>query len=137
MIRESEAFSQNPIQLICDNMILVWDRVPGNPGIIWDDDNECCYSIFPNADGSSSGGGAVQDSYPFITRVIPYEMIQYIDVLMPPTDAFNYIKANKDKMSGSDKDIGKMYSDAIGRRSYTGTISDYPHRDIRKPLSSK
>lgn len=132
MIRESEDFSHNPIQLICDNMIIVWDNVPGNPGIIWDDANECCYWLHPNA--GNNRGGDVQEVYPFNVKVIPYEMIQYIDILLPPTDAYSYIQKYKDEMVGTEEQLNKMYSEAIGNRSYTGTISDYPHREIRKPL---
>lgn len=133
-IRESEDFSHNPIKLICDNMILVWDNVKGNPGIIWDDEKECCYWLYENS--GNYGSGDVQDAYPFVIKVIPYEMIQYIDIILPPTDAYNYIEKYKDKMVGSEEDLKRLYSTAIGKRSYTGTISEYPHRDIRKPLSS-
>lgn len=133
MIRENEAFSQNPIQLICDNMIIVWDNVPGNPGVIWDDDNECCYWLHPNAANNRSGD--VQDAYPFKVKVVPYDMIQYIDILLPPTDAHEYIKEHKDEMTGTEEQLNKMYADAIGHRSYTGTISNYPHREIGKPLN--
>lgn len=135
MIRESEDFSQNPIKLICDNMIIVWDKVPGNPGIIWDDEKEVCYWLYENS--GNSGSGDVQDAYPFVVKVIPYEMIQYIDILMPPTDAFSYINKYKDSMSGTEDQLKKLYSTAVGKRSYTGTISEYPHRDIGRPLSQK
>lgn len=135
MIRESEDFSQNPIQLICDNMIIVWDNVPGNPGVIWDDEKECCYWFQPNNGNSRSGD--VQDAYPFKVKVIPYEMIQYIDILLSPTDAFSYINKYKSEMSGTDEQLNKLYADTIGHRNYTGTISEYPHRDVGKPLSQK
>lgn len=132
MIRESEDFSQNPIKLICDNMILVWDNVPGNPGVIWDDANECCYWLYENS--GNYGSGDVQDAYPFVVKVIPYEMIQYIDILMTPKDGYEYIQKYKDSMVGSENDLNKLYATAVGKRSYTGTISQYPHRDIHKPL---
>lgn len=116
------------MKLICDNMILVWDNVPHNPGLIWDDDNEVVIWLYPNSGNTQSG--QVSDSYPFRVMYIPYEMIQYIDVLMSPTDAHKFIQDNKAQMIGSEDELATMYKDVMGNRSYTGTISEYPHREI-------
>ena len=132
MIRDSEDFSQNPIKLICDNMILVWDNVPDNPGLIWDDANECVKWLYPNTGNSTSGG--LQDPYPFKLMIIPYDMIQYIDVFLSPTDAHKYIQANKNAMVGSEDELRQLYVDTMGNRSYTGTISQYPHRELNPKI---
>lgn len=109
-------------------MILVWDNVDGNPGLIWDDDNECVTWLYPNAGNTESG--SVQDGYPFRIMVIPYEMIQYIDVLMSSKDAHEYITNHKDEMVGDEKQIKKLYASTVGKKFYTGTISEYPHREL-------
>ena len=36
----------------------------------------------------------------------------------------------KEKMIGSEDELATMYKDVMGKRSYTGTISEYPHREI-------
>lgn len=128
MIRDSKDFSNNPIKLICDNMIIVWDNVPDNPGLIWDDANECVIWLYPNS--GNTDAGQVSDSYPFRLMYIPYEMIQYIDVLMSPTDAHKFIQNNKDEMLGNEDQINRMYKNVMGNRSYTGSISEYPHRVV-------
>lgn len=109
-------------------MILVWDNVPNNPGLIWDDDKEVVIWLYPNSGNTQSG--QVSDKYPFRVMYIPYEMIQYIDVLMSPTDAHKFIQDNKAQMIGNEDELATMYKDVMGNRSYTGTISEYPHRDM-------
>lgn len=128
IIRDQSEFKNNPMKLICDNMILVWDNVPENPGLIWDDNNEVVIWLYPNSGNTQSG--QVADSYPFRIMYIPYEMIQYIDVLMSPTDAHGFIQQNENEMVGSKEELANMYKNVMGNRSYTGTISEYPHRDI-------
>ena len=109
-------------------MILVWDNVPDNPGLIWDDKNEVVIWLYPNS--GNTNAGQISDHYPFRIMFIPYDMIQYIDVLMSPTDAHAFIQQNKESMVGSEEELSTMYKNVIGNRSYTGTISEYPHRDI-------
>ena len=128
MIRSSKDFSNNPIKLICDNMILVWDNIPNNPGIIWDDDNECVKWLYPNSGNTESG--ELQDHYPFRVMIIPYEMIQYVDILLSPTDTHKFIKEHKDAMVGDEDELNTMYKNVIGKKNYTGTISEYPNREI-------
>ena len=116
MIREQAASLQSPLKLICDNMINVWDNVPNNPGLIWDDDNEVVIWLYPNSGNTESG--QVSEHYPFRKMYIPYEMIQYIDILMDPKDAYAFIQEHK-----AEKNV-------MAKRAYTGTISEYPHREI-------
>lgn len=128
MIREQAVSFQSPLKLICDNMILVWDNVPNNPGLIWDDANEVVIWLYPNSGNTESG--KVSDQYPFRIMYIPYEMIQYIDILMDPKDAHQFIKDHEAEMVGSKEELAEMYKNVMGKRSYTGTISEYPHREI-------
>ncbi len=128
MIREQAASLQSPLKLICDNMINVWDNVPNNPGLIWDDDNEVVIWLYPNSGNTESG--QVSEHYPFRKMYIPYEMIQYIDILMDPKDAYAFIQEHKAEMVGSAEQLDEMYKNVMAKRAYTGTISEYPHREI-------
>lgn len=121
MIKARETSGTNPLKITCDNMIIVWDNVHGNPTpiIIWDDDNETLISIRPNTE-------EFQDVYPFEILLFNYEQIQYMESYMRPKDTMEWIEKEHSSRALTKEQYEeaiKMYSEAISKRSYTGTTN--------------
>lgn len=100
VIKAREDFGTNPIKITCDNMIIVWDNSPNQPGVIWDDANERLIAIRQNTED-------IQAGYPAEVLMCNYEMIQYIEGFLRPADAFAFIEKAKFK-TPEDKELAKQ-----------------------------
>lgn len=111
-----EDFSKSPIKITCDNMIIIWDNSRNYPNVIWDDENEVLIAFRVNTED-------IQQGYPFEILVTEYEHIQYMEALVAPKDAVDFLNKNKDKMGDSYQLALDMVSKTISQRGYTGTIA--------------
>lgn len=82
-----ETFGKNPIRLIGDNMIVVWDNTPNGVNLIWDDDNERVIYIAPTMTDNLVGSTNVS---PLTVEFFEYEQIQYMEGHLSKEDAMKY-----------------------------------------------
>lgn len=100
IIKAREDFSDNPIRVICDNMIIVLDKADENSVVIWDDDNERLISFRPSWDNNVT---AIQQEYPFSVIYTDYELIQYMEMYVKPKEAVEWANQYKGQL-GDDYD---------------------------------
>lgn len=117
-----EAFSKSPIKITCDNMIIIWDNSQNYPNVIWDDDNQVLTAFRVNTED-------IQQGYPFEILRTEYGHIQYMEALVTPKDAVEFLKQNKDQMGDSYQLALDMVSKTISQRGYTGTL---PMANVQK-----
>lgn len=116
-----EAFSESPLKITCDNMIVRWDHTAVHPDIIWNDDEETMTVFAATTED-------IQDGYPFEVLVANYEQIQYIEAYITPKDAMEWLEENKSSMTDENyKRTLKYISQSISKRGYTGTV---PMRNV-------
>ena len=92
VIKAREHFGENPIKLVCDNMIIAYDHTPNAVNLIWHDDEEYVERITPTQSDNLVGSANVS---PMKNMFIPYEMIQYIEGHYDKESAVKYAEELK------------------------------------------
>ena len=95
IIKAREDFSGNPIRIICDNMIIAWDKADKNSVVIWDDDNERMITFRVGGDVNDA---SLQSQFPFTVIYTDYELIQYMEMYSRPVDAINWANQYKSQL---------------------------------------
>ena len=95
IIKAREDFSGNPIRIICDNMIIVWDKADSNSVVVWDDSNDRLISFMVNGNINDI---TLQQQFPFIVTYTDYELIQYMEMYSAPQDAVKWASQYKSQL---------------------------------------
>lgn len=89
IIKMRTVFSDLPIQVTCDNLIVVVDNSLQQI-VQWDDDNEVLTVLKIN-----TVNPGIQDTYPFELLCTNYDHIQYMELLLPQNKAMEWVNNNK------------------------------------------
>lgn len=108
IIKAREDFSGNPIRIVCDNMIIIWDKIDENAVVIWDDDNERLISFRVEGDNQTT---TIQNQFPFTVIYTDYESIQYMEMYSRPVDAINWANKYKSKLEDDYDKVIKIVKD--------------------------
>lgn len=115
VIQMREAFSTSVLKITCDNMIILYDNTGLYPNIVWNDDNEILMALRANTETN-------QDSRPFEVFCTTYEHIQYIEALVNPATAVEWV--NENITDGDQKKLANdLIKKTISQRGYTGTTA--------------
>ena len=95
IIKAREDLSGNPIRIICDNMIIVWDKADSNSVVVWDDDNDRLIAFMVNGNINDI---TLQQQFPFIVTYTDYELIQYMEMYSAPQDAVKWASQYKSQL---------------------------------------
>lgn len=110
-----ETFSTSILKITCDNMIILYDNTGVTPNLIWDDGAETVMALRANMEST-------QQTHPVEVFIANYEQIQYIEAFINPSNAKTWIDENITD-EGQKKLADKLFQEAVGKRSYTGTTA--------------
>lgn len=111
-----EEFGTSPLKITADNIFIFYDNTKQYYDIIWDDENEIMYSIHPSTNDT-------QDPYPFTITATDYSMIQFIEPMLTPKQAIEWIESKKSKMTDETYTMAiKMFKDTVTKRSYGSSL---------------
>ena len=96
-------------------MIILYDNTGVTPNLIWDDGAETVMALRANMEPT-------QQTHPVEVFIANYEQIQYIEAFINPTNAKAWIDENITD-EGQKKLADKLFQEAVGKRSYTGTTA--------------
>ena len=113
VLKAREIFGNERIRVVCDNMIIAYDNMPGGVPVVWDDDNE--QLLWFKADTGNDMG----DTCPLEVTFTEYEHIQYMEGHLTKQAAMEIAAKYKDKLGDEYYDrLIKLIAQASGAIRY-------------------